>query len=219
MKIACKLAVAVALVLAARTAHAACDQVGHIPENTMLYHGSPAALFDFREVQGWPKPPPAIKNPNAPDGPAWFAFNRQFSLHAGLRYLVDTSPGMGKLTLHTYKVNQRGGIAALICGNHGEFAHETGLPVNDDGATARAFCNKYRDQYNAYRINADRVRGEPELIVCQPSQVLQHTSSEEWVTFVNNNERQYVVGNSNEAYELNLNVAMGGGLQKFTKIK
>jgi hypothetical protein len=218
VKTACSLTVAAAaLLLAAPVARASCDEVGRIQENTVLFHGSPAALFDWRHVEGWPRPP--FRNPNSPDGPAWFAFTYPFSLHAGLRYLIGTDQKV--LTLHKYKVKQRGGIAVLICDNHDELGRQTKLPVEDDVVTAQAFCNKYKDQYNAYRINADRVRKEPELIVCRPGEVLQHEGSEDWHTNLDDLHKFYMVAKMNgvdaiEAYALNL---AKGDLADFKKVK
>jgi hypothetical protein len=151
----------------------ACDAVGVVAKDTIVYHGSPAANFKWMGKNPWP----AVPHDKAPDPPAWFAFSWQFSIHAGLRYLVGQQT---TLNLHRYKINQQGGIAIMDCKNHAELFVDSGIgAVASDNAFAAAFCKKYHEQYNGYRIQHDAVRKEPELILCN-TKVLTPVDNTEW---------------------------------------
>lgn len=170
-------------------AQAGCDSVGHIAKDAVLYHGSPAALFDWHNTGL--NPPPPFTHPNSPDGPAWFARNQAFSLHAAVRYTVGTT--INEVTLYVYNVAQQGGIAALICDDHESFRAATGIAVDDDVTMANTFCRTVaKDQYNAYEILQDPVRHEPEVIICHPAQVIKLASSGPWS--VHHDGKLHVIG-------------------------
>lgn len=209
------------LLCGSRPVLANCDRVGHVPQKTQLFHGSTAALFEWRDTALNPQPP--FRHPNSPDGPAWFALNRDFSLHAGVRYVVGTN--QDKVTLHTYQVQQQGGIAALVCDDHNSFYKETKIPVNDDVAMAMAFCGNYAKtkHYNAYVIQHDRVRREPEVIICNPTTVVKYTGSEDWNVHRDVAHHTYTIGKFGphnvviEAYQLDLG-PRGNDLANFHRI-
>jgi hypothetical protein len=198
-------------------AQARCDKVGHIAKDTLLYHGSPAALFDWRNTGL--NPPPPFGHPDSPDGPAWFALNKTFSLHAAVRYTVGTT--IPSVTLHVYKVVQQGGIAALVCDDHESFHAATEIAVDDDVTMADTFCKTVaKDQYNAYEIRRDQVRHEPEVIICHPAQVIKLASSETWT--VHHDGAAHQIGRFDghnkllEAYMLDLS---NNDLSNFKKLK
>lgn len=168
--------VALAL-MATPGARAACNDIGMIPSQATLYHGAPVPEFVWRGEDLNPAPP--FAHGTVPDGPAWFAFNWQFSVHAGLRFL--TGQDEGSLTLFQYRPSQD--LAVLDCDSHSDFGHRTGIDVDrhEDIDVARAFCSTIApDQYNGYLIRSDRVRREPELILCDPNAVLTTNSQHRW---------------------------------------
>jgi hypothetical protein len=169
---------ALALVAAApRPAVAACDLVGSLPGQAVLYHGSPVGMFDWRNPALNPAPP--FSHPKSPDGPAWFAHGWRFSIHAGVRWLVN-QPG-NTLFLHAYSLKRQ--VALLICDDHADFRRQTGIsPDSGDYVMARRFCATYAkaNNYDGYGLRFDAVRGEPEYILCRPSEVLGYTDVREW---------------------------------------
>jgi hypothetical protein len=198
-------------------AQAGCDKVGHIAKDALLYHGSPAALFDWRNTGL--NPPPPFGHPDSPDGPAWFALNKAFSLHAAVRYTVGTA--IDSITLYTYRVSQQGGIAALICDDHLSFKAVTQIAIDDDVEMAKTFCATLaKDQYNAYEILQDQVRHEPEVIICHPAGVIKRAASEVWT--VHHNGPIHVIGRFDgnntplEAYALDLS---NNDLSNFKQVK
>lgn len=174
IRIACLTAL-LALGAGAGAAHAQCDPVGTVPQGTVVYHGTPVGMFTWQNPGLNPAPP--FDHPANPDGPAWFADNWQFSIHAGLRYLVGQSDT--NLSLYLYSFRQE--IAVLVCPDLATFSAETGIPLdNGDYVAAETFCAKYADQYNGYVIQQDAVRQQPEYILCQPAAVLSYGGSRKW---------------------------------------
>jgi len=150
----------------------ACDSVGTVAKDTVVYHGSPAV--EFKWALGV-NPFPMMPHNKMPDAPAWFAFTAPFSIHAGLRFLVGQK---NTLYLHQYKLKQQ--IAVYSCRDHAELLHDSGLAAAADTVLAAAFCKKYADQYNGYIIQRDAVRAEPELILCSTA-VLTYVDKSDWL--------------------------------------
>lgn len=170
--------------LLAHSSLAQCTQ-SEVSPNSVIYHGSPVKMFDWRRTDLNPAPP--FNNPPSPDGPAWFAWNWQFSVHAGLRYLQGQS-GVSN-TLHRYNVHTKPNV--LSCPNHAAFSAHTQLSFDNGGDVVAAnnccqrfFFDALNDPglqfYDGYIIQNGRVRNEPELILCYPSDKLKLTGSEEW---------------------------------------
>jgi hypothetical protein len=187
-------------------ASAACGDVA-LDDKYSVYHGSPISPGGFAWVGGLPPPP--FKHAPVPDGPAWFAFTDEFSIHAGLRYAAGKNDSM---YVHQYLLPNHG-ISVKWCDTHAEMsafiAKLQNPSVVNDGAMGRTFCNddKVKFQYNAYLILKDQVRQEPELIVCQPSDVLKYASSSKWEVGTPGGSKYYAYlkatnGSLLRAYEL-----------------
>ncbi len=157
-------------------AAADCDLVGSVPAGVVVYHGAPVGVFTWRNPGLNPAPP--FDHPANPDGPAWFAVSWQFSIHAGMRFLVGQEDQ--RLYLHQYQLSQM--IATLTCDTHADFTAQTGINFDQgDYPAAQEFCRDVAPfQYNGYIIRQDQVRGEPELILCDPSAVLRYRGQKEW---------------------------------------
>jgi len=102
-------------------------------KDVRLYHGSPAPVFGWREGDD---PPPPIAHSGNPDGPAWFAENDEFSLHAALRMSMKQD----NLSLHVYRTTVS--MSMLSCEDHHAFFQTTGLDEDEDIDVARAFCKE-----------------------------------------------------------------------------
>lgn len=179
---------AAAMTLAgAGVGHTQCDDVGTLPQGTVLYHGTPVGMFTWQQPDLNPAPP--FNHPSTPDGPAWFADDWQFSIHAGLRFLQGQSDT--SLTLYQYSLRQQ--IATLTCPDLDSFTEATGISLeNGDYPAAVAFCAAYPFQYNGYVIEQDAVREQPEVILCNPASVLTAPQQQTW--FVTQVGREYTAG-------------------------
>lgn len=157
-------------------ASAACNTTGSVPNGAVIYHGAPVGMFTWQNPGLNPAPP--FSHPSNPDGPAWFAGNWQFSVHAGIRYLL----GQSDVTMYLYQYQLKQTIATLTCETHADFSKQTGISfANGDFDAAVDFCkNKAPFQYNGYVILKDQVREEPELILCDPSSVLTYNGQKAW---------------------------------------
>ncbi|CAA0118156.1 Uncharacterised protein [Halioglobus japonicus] len=158
---------------------AECDQTGRVAEGTIYYHGSPVGIFTWRDTELNPAPP--FAHPKKPDGPAWFTNSWEFSVHAGSRYLI----GQTDKSLHLHKYKLKSMVSTLTCETHADFTKYTDISFeNGDYQAATTFCNKIAPlQYNGYIINRDQVRGEPELILCNPRKTLEYLGSRSWPVF------------------------------------
>jgi hypothetical protein len=169
------LTVTVVLCAFARPAYAACDAVGQVRAGTILYHGTPVAMFNWQNPQLNPAPP--FSHPASPSGPAWFAADWEFSIHAGVRFLMGRSDT--SLVLYRYTVQTT--MSALICRTMAELSAFTHIPDSgEDVEMARQFCARYKDQYNAYVLLEDAVRREPEYIICDPAARLKLDGQRQW---------------------------------------
>lgn len=183
-----------ALMLAA-DAGAECDPIATVAEGTLVYHGTPVGIFSWSDPSLNPAPP--YDHPRSPDGPAWFADDWQFSVHAGLRFLM----GQSDIDLHLYRYSLTQQIAVLECSTTTEWAAETGISLqNGDYPAAQEFCSTLAvDQYNGYLIDYDAVRRQPELILCQPSEVLALEATETWwVTQIDDDPYFYTGGSGKD---------------------
>ncbi|KZM24088.1 hypothetical protein ST47_g4747 [Ascochyta rabiei] len=119
------------------------------------------------------------------DSPAWFADNRNFSLHAAMRFTV---PGEeGEIVLHTYTVRKQLSMMSLPdIENFRVFMREmlgvNNLQVNGlmEGIVLARWSNEPMG-LDGYALERDMVRGEPEYVLFQvglarlnahPSQVI-----------------------------------------------
>jgi hypothetical protein len=161
----------------AGSARANCNDVGQVKSDVHLFHGTGSAVFDWRNAKLNAAPP--FKHPDSPDGPAWFAEEIDFSIHAGL---LDAAFNQSKvLNLYSYQVKQAS-IAVLACDTHADFKAHTKIDTDkhEDPVVAHEFCSGFAKQhhYNGYVINKDRVRGSREVIVCAPAEVLKKTAGQ-----------------------------------------
>lgn len=170
-----------ALVLQPRPAAADCSD-GTVKDTTTLFHGSPVSPGGFSWRGGLPKPPTA--HSKKPDGPAWFAVDDEFSIHAGLRLTIAGRDS--HLYVHSYKP-QDGGVSLRGCATWDEMADaikkmDSSADVSTDVSMATAFCKVQRSafQYNGYFILKDRVRGQLEIILCEPDSVLTYEGTDVW---------------------------------------
>jgi hypothetical protein len=140
----------------------------------------PERLFHGTSREGFT---PAGRNAGLwqfPPGPAWFAPERDFSLHAPLRY-----PQAEVITLFAYRPARP--LTLLYCDTAdaaADYAETRGLAHHrkgSDPAVAAAICDtRRRPLLDGYRIQADRVRGETEYVICQPHRVLDLVQSRFW---------------------------------------
>ena len=132
-----------------------------LPAPARLFHGTWREGFTpaGRHVGLWQFPP----------GPAWFAPERDFSLHAPLRY-----PQAEVITLFSYRLVRP--LRLIYCDtadDAAEYAVARGLAADrrrEDGAVAATICAG--GNHDGYRILEDRVRGEVEYVLCAPERVL-----------------------------------------------
>lgn len=163
-----------------------------LSNRTSFYHGTPVAEFVWFDQD---RP---VEHPRTPDGPAWFAFDEEFSVHAAVRLVrlqVDANNNLlpAALQLHRYRLSARTTGRLLTCDTHAEFIQASRIRGNRMDGTERAdsdlaadFCASANwgsapvDAYDGYRILQDRVRGEPELILCDPIGAAQHVDTAAW---------------------------------------
>jgi hypothetical protein len=144
---------------------------GHavLPKGKVLYHGSPAEYFNWQDADGekWGFPAPKhIIHPPDPTGPAWFADNVKFSLHAAVRY---TKPNVRtEITLHEYTLDHPMDImafddmddmAAFLRDFHKKDATFNGF------VEAATILNFGAGGMRGYALTRDVVRGEPEYVL------------------------------------------------------
>ncbi|KUJ07431.1 uncharacterized protein LY89DRAFT_691873 [Mollisia scopiformis] len=131
----------------------------------VLYHGSMADQFAHQEAGG-PSPTHYV-HPPTPDGPAWFANNEKFSLHAAVRFTKPQEKAT--ITLHTYTVKSE--INMFSMPNMAAFKHllkeQFKITANFNGimeglALAK---NSLESLLEGYALMEDTVRGEPEYVL------------------------------------------------------
>jgi hypothetical protein len=138
----------------------------HIDPGAFLTHGSPVAIFDpTREDGAGPSLKPA--SPLLPSAPAWFAImNPEFSVHAAARFIERGQNGV--IHVHAYLVTKR--LTLLRFDDFADFAafvseqDSQAAPTSNTVAAAVRFA-KLASSFDGYQLDADLVRGEPEVIL------------------------------------------------------
>jgi hypothetical protein len=137
-----------------------------LPQRTVLYHGTLADKFVHQDSIGGPAPSHYI-HPPTPDGPAWFAENIAFSLHAAIRF---TNPNTrAQISLYEYTV--RYPISMMSFENMDSFAEylyeQHGITADtNDVMEAAAVAQRGMDtRLDGFALDEDIVRGERELVL------------------------------------------------------
>ena len=159
----------------AQAAHNCSFMPSHEPPG-LLYHGTSAVVFD--------------NGTHFPRGPAWLGPNREFSIHAALRFVVRSEQ---PIRLLAYR--HRRPMTIVECKNTAEFrqyAIEKGwqgrqtedTTIRLDAVLARFLCNADRVRVNrrlikphGYIMREDAVRREVEYIICNPPAILHFGAS------------------------------------------
>jgi hypothetical protein len=145
--------------------HGVADQLA-LAQGTILYHGTMADKFVHQDSIGGPAPSHYI-HPPTPDGPAWFAENIAFSLHAAIRF---TSPNThAEISLYEYTV--RYPISMMSFENMDSFAeylyeqHGITADTNDVIEAAAVAQRGMGTGLDGFALDEDVVRGERELVL------------------------------------------------------
>jgi hypothetical protein len=137
-----------------------------LPQGTVLYHGTLADEFVHQESTAGPAPSHYI-HPPTPDGPAWFAQNIAFSLHAAVRFTAPNTET--EISLYEYTV--RNPISMMSFENMASFRvyleEQYGIhAVTNDVIAAAAVAQRgMGTRLNGFALDEDMVRRQRELVL------------------------------------------------------
>lgn len=139
----------------------------YLEAGKLLFHGSLAQKFTHEYPPG-PNPAPThYIHPPHPDGPAWFADNEKFSLHAAIRF---TEPGKpADIVLHSYQLKAKLHLMSLPdIDNFRIFMLEqfkVDAPFNGLAEGLELTRRAADTRLDGYALLKDTVRGEPEYVL------------------------------------------------------
>lgn len=144
-----------------------------VPTGEVLLHGSVAQAFVWIHGGGSNRVPTPwqVPHPPAPSPPAWFATDREFSLHAAvLSGEPYCQPGhVHTLWLHQYTVKSPLDMIVLAdCRELGEYlkSNQPNWVISgDNGANEARAMFAENAQMDGYIVEKDAVRGELELVL------------------------------------------------------
>jgi hypothetical protein len=138
---------------------------------TILYHGTQAAQFGHGHLAPAGPNPIHFQHPPVPDAPAWFAPSVLFAMHAGVRTIA--AGAHGQIWLFQYPVRQEirllrfndvADLSGYLLSQEATFGPpRPPLHANDIPAALRLW--HLYTTLDGYRLDADPVRGEPEIVL------------------------------------------------------
>jgi len=138
-----------------------------LEEGKILFHGTLASKFTHEHLDKAGPSPAHYVHPLTPDGPAWFADSKKFSLHAAVRF---TRPGQpAEIVLHSYRVKRP--ISMMSLPDMESFRifmqEQHQVQASFNGIMEGLALAKFSMETNmgGYALLRDTVRGEPEYVL------------------------------------------------------